>query len=214
MFRMPDCLLPTKKLPCTHKHLVATLHLRCYTSEVAEMERFADFSRKAAYSIGIPAEGTVRLPTRVRLWTVPRSPFARKSAQENFWRRTHSRVIKVFDANPEVVDRWLLFLRIHAAPGVGMKAQLFRFHTPGVGSRMTEELEAKQLSIAQRVGTPTSSSSSSAQEIPTTAQSAEQIREMAQTIVQEEMNKVAETASTDKAADTQSEQAVSNDKNQ
>lgn len=190
-FELPQCLMPTLRLPRTHGHHVATLHLRCYTSDVHEMDRFADFSHKAAYAIGIPIGSYVKLPTRTSLWTVLKGPFVHKKAQENFWRRTHSRSFKLFDANAEVVDRWLMFLRIHAAPGIHMKAQLFRRYAPGVGSRMQDEFESKQLTISQRVGTTLD-----AQEQATPAQTADQIKGIADGIVNEELAKInAEAAS-------------------
>ena len=66
------------------------------------------------------------LPRRVSLWTVPKGPFVHKKAQENFTRTTHARVIKVYDSHPHVVERWLHFCRIHAMPGLGQRAEVYR----------------------------------------------------------------------------------------
>lgn len=87
---------------------------------------FIDFALRAAYALGIPASQPAASPTRVSLWTVPKSPFVHKKAQENFERRTSRRSIRVWDANEEVVERWLHLLRYHEMPGVGMRAEIFR----------------------------------------------------------------------------------------
>ncbi|PWN51057.1 ribosomal protein S10 [Violaceomyces palustris] len=152
-FVVPSCLLPAQSLPQTHGVHVATLHLRSYNDSLQNLDLFADFARRAAFSIGIPASGVAMLPTRTSLWTVPKGPFVHKKSQENFWRKTHSRAIKLWDANDQVVDRLMHFLRIHAMPGVGMKAELYRHHSLGIGSRMLEE------SRSSRRNTSTSSSS-------------------------------------------------------
>lgn len=123
---LPASFRPTQVLPQTHGVHVCTLHFRAYPDALENLDFFADFARRAAFSFGIPCSGLAHLPTRISLWTVPKSPFVHKKAQENFERRTHSRCIKLWDANDEVVDRWLQFLRIHAMDGVGMKAELFR----------------------------------------------------------------------------------------
>lgn len=87
---------------------------------------FTDFAIRVGYALGIPLARPASLPTRVSLWTVPKGPFVHKKSQENFERRTHKRLIKAFDADTEVVERWLQFLRIHAMPGVAMRVETHR----------------------------------------------------------------------------------------
>ena len=54
-----------------------------------------------------------------------------KKSQENFERRVHARAIKAFDADAEVVDRWVRYLEANALPGVGMR--VVRWHRLPVG---------------------------------------------------------------------------------
>lgn len=178
-FVMPSCLMPTESLPPTHGVHVATLHLRSYADGLPNLDLFADFARRAAFAIGIPATGVANLPTRTSLWTVPRSPFVHKKSQENFWRKTHSRAIKLYDANDQVVDRWLHFLRIHALPGVGQKAELFRYHELGVGDKLMEEAKSLQRSSS----TATAEGEAGLVE----GSSAESIKDIADGIVQKEL---------------------------
>ena len=43
----------------------------------------------------------------------------------------HARGIKAFDADAEVVDRWVRYLEAHALPGVGMR--VVRWHRLPIG---------------------------------------------------------------------------------
>ncbi|TKY87687.1 hypothetical protein EX895_003268 [Sporisorium graminicola] len=181
-FVLPNCLLPTESLPQTHGVHVATLHLRSYTDGLPNLDLFADFARRAAFAIGIPAGGVAHLPTRTSLWTVPRSPFVHKKSQENFWRKTHSRAIKLYDANDQVVDRWLHFLRIHALPGVGQKAELFRYHELGVGDKLMDEAKA-----LQRSGSRTEADGAKGE----VASAADSIKKLADGIVEKEIAQAA-----------------------
>ncbi|GAA5870289.1 hypothetical protein JCM1840_001614 [Sporobolomyces johnsonii] len=129
-------------LPKTHGVHVATLHLRSYTDSVPDLQFFTSFALRAARALGLPTSGAVALPTRTSLWTVPRSPFAHKKSQQNFWRKEHKRAIKVWDGNEEVVDAWLAYLRKEALAGVGMKVQTFTYRPAGWGQKLgTGEME-------------------------------------------------------------------------
>lgn len=120
---------------------------------------FTSFALRAAKALGIPTSNVVSLPTRTTLFTVPRSPFAHKKSQENFWRKEHKRAIKVFDANEDIVDAWLAYLRNQAMGGVGMKAQVFTYRKLGwaAASTKADKKADKQLS-----GAPSDDASTSA----------------------------------------------------
>lgn len=132
-------------LPQTHGVHVATLHLRSYTDSVPDLQFFTSFALRAAKAIGLPTSGAVALPTRTSLFTVPRSPFAHKKSQQNFWRKEHKRAIKVWDGNEQVVNAWLAYLRKEALGGVGMKAQVFTYRPIGWGQELGKDtLEATE----------------------------------------------------------------------
>lgn len=57
-----------------------------------------------------------------------------KKSQENFERKVHKRVIKAWDADADVVARWVAYLRAHALAGVGMKVITWDRVPLGVGS--------------------------------------------------------------------------------
>lgn len=98
----------------------------------------ADFALRAAYYLNLPAKGPVPLPRITERWTVPRSVFVHKKSQENWERITMRRLIQVVDGDPEVVQRWLAFVRKWTWYSVGFKAQVFQ-HEP-----LPEQLSAKE----------------------------------------------------------------------
>jgi small subunit ribosomal protein S10 len=74
---------------------------------------------------------------------VPRSPFAHKKSQENFERKTHKRVVKAWDAHPEVVKVWIGYLRKHALGGVGMRVTTWKRAELGYGGKRVEEIQKR-----------------------------------------------------------------------
>ncbi len=83
-----------------------------------------------------------------------RSPFAHKKSQENFERKVHKRAIKAWDANPEVVERWVKYLRMHALGGVGMKVTRWEHLPLGVGqSRYKDVVLELEKSPADQIKT-------------------------------------------------------------
>jgi ribosomal protein S10 len=116
----------------THDIPVANIHFRSHHIELLRL--FTHFALHAASSLGIPTSGVASLPTKRTLWTVPRSPFVHKKSQENFERRVHKRAIKAWDADAEVVQRWIAYLRTHALAGVGMKVTTWDRVPIGIGN--------------------------------------------------------------------------------
>jgi ribosomal protein S10 len=105
------------------------LQMRSYS--VRNLEFFADFALRAAYYLKLPAFGPVPLPRITERWTVPKSNFIFKKAQENFQRITLRRLIQIKDGHPETVELWLAFLKKHAYYGIGMKANVWEYNELG-----------------------------------------------------------------------------------
>ncbi|KZT35975.1 ribosomal protein S10, partial [Sistotremastrum suecicum HHB10207 ss-3] len=102
-----------------HGQPAALLHLRSYHPSLLNL--FIHFAAHSAEALGIPLSRPVSLPTQRSLWTVPRSPFVHKKSQENFERKTHKRLLKAWDTNPGVIDKWMRYLQRHSLAGVGMR---------------------------------------------------------------------------------------------
>ncbi|KAG2076046.1 ribosomal protein S10 [Suillus decipiens] len=129
-------LYPPLYHPRTHSVPVAQLQFRAYHHQFLEL--YMHFVGHAAAALGIPISRPIYLPTQRSLWTVPRGPFVHKKSQENFERKVHKRAIKAWDADPEVVDRWVRYIARHAMPGVGLRVTQWKRAPPGIGQQMVD----------------------------------------------------------------------------
>jgi ribosomal protein S10 len=148
-FVAPTALLQPQRHAKTHGIPVAMLHFRSY--HLSLIDFFMHFVLHSAYSIGIPCSGVVHLPTKRSLYTVLRSPFAHKKSQENFLRITHKRAIKLWDANPEVVDRLVAYLRENMLGGVGMRVIRWYRLPVGFGRHMVLDQKTQHREQATHV---------------------------------------------------------------
>ncbi|CAK9780148.1 ribosomal protein S10 [Cutaneotrichosporon oleaginosum] len=130
---------PLNRVPPTHGVHVATLHLRAHYPFALDIQ--TRIAMHAASSLKIPTSGAAALPTKSELTTVIRGPFIHKKSQENFVRKTHKRAIKVFDADRDVVDLWLRYIRKNAMGGVAMKAYVHEYAEFGFAGQETANLE-------------------------------------------------------------------------
>lgn len=129
------------------RYPVAQLHFRSH--HPGYLELFCHFAESAASALGIPTSGGYVLPTKRSVWTVPKSPFIYKTSQENFERRVWKRGIKAWDADEEVVKKWVEYLRKHAMGGVGMRVARWERVKLGHGAKVLEDVK-KQLGTGER----------------------------------------------------------------
>lgn len=101
---------------------------------------FCHFTTHTAAALAVPISKPVHLPTQRSLWTVIKSPFVHKKAQENFERRVHKRLIKAWDADEEVVARMVKYLEMHSLAGVGMRVVRWQRAPVGVGQQNLEQV--------------------------------------------------------------------------
>ncbi|KAJ4516611.1 mitochondrial 37S ribosomal protein rsm10 [Exophiala dermatitidis] len=135
--------------PLTHGIPVAELQLRSYS--VRNLEFYADFAVRAAYYLGLPCTGPAPLPRKRERWTVLKSNFAHKKAQENFERITMKRLVTVYDGQPEVVEIWLAFLRKWQFYGVGMKANVWQWEQVDVAGKMDRDFAALEKHLDEKL---------------------------------------------------------------
>ena len=129
-------IYPPVTFPRPHNIPVASLHFRSHHPFLLDL--FTHFAEHAASALGIPASRPVHLPTQRSMWTVIRGPFVHKKSQENFERRVHKRAIKAWDADLEVVDMWVKYLRKHAMLGVGMRVTKWERAPVGIGQQLLQ----------------------------------------------------------------------------
>lgn len=103
--------------------LKAEVVFKCF--DPVNVEFFCDFALRAAYYLGLPATGPKPISTKRERWTVIRAPFVHAKSKENFERKTHGRMIKIWDSDNEVVDLWLAYLKKNSVWGVGVKVNMY-----------------------------------------------------------------------------------------
>lgn len=72
--------------------------------DVGLVEKSAQEIAKVARGNGAKVAGPIALPTRIRKFTVLRSPFVDKKSREQFEMRTHKRLVDIIDPTPAVMD--------------------------------------------------------------------------------------------------------------
>jgi small subunit ribosomal protein S10 len=76
---------------------------------------------EAAERTGAAVAGPVPLPTRIRKYTVIRSPFIDKDSRDQFETRTHKRLIDIFEPTSRTVDT---LMRLQLPSGVDIEIKL------------------------------------------------------------------------------------------
>jgi len=76
---------------------------------------------EAAERTGAHVVGPVPLPTRIKRWSVRRSPFIDKDSQEHFEMRIHKRVIDVMDPDAKTIDT---LTRLNLPAGVDIEIRI------------------------------------------------------------------------------------------
>ena len=76
---------------------------------------------ESAERTGAVVAGPVPLPTRIRKYTVIRSPFIDKDSQEHFEIRTHKRLIDVLDPDSKTIDT---LMRLNLPAGVDIEIKI------------------------------------------------------------------------------------------
>lgn len=117
-----------------HGHLKAEVVFKCF--DPVNVEFFCDFALRAAYYLGLPATGPKPIKTKRERWTVIRAPFVHAKSKENFERKTHGRMIKIWDSDNEVIDLWLSYLKKNSVWGVGVKVNMFSYEPLDFSEKM------------------------------------------------------------------------------
>ena len=95
------------------------IRLKAYDHRV--LDRSAAQIVETAERTGAQVAGPVPLPTRIRKYTVIRSPFIDKDSRDQFEIRTHKRLIDIFDPTSRTGDT---LMRLQLPSGVDIEIKL------------------------------------------------------------------------------------------
>jgi len=94
------------------------LKLKAYDNKV--LDKSVSLIIEAAKRTGSELIGPIPLPTRIRKYTVLRSPHVNKDSREQFEIRIHSRLIDIVAASPDTVDA---LMKLDLAPEVDVEVR-------------------------------------------------------------------------------------------
>jgi small subunit ribosomal protein S10 len=94
------------------------LKLKAYDHRV--LDRSVASIVEAVKRTGAQIKGPIPLPTKIRKYTVLKSPHVNKDSREQFEIRTHSRMIDILSATPDTVDS---LMKLDLAPEVDVEVR-------------------------------------------------------------------------------------------
>jgi small subunit ribosomal protein S10 len=94
------------------------LKLKAYDHRV--LDRSVNAIVEAVKRTGSEIRGPIPLPTKIRRYTVLKSPHVNKDAREQFEIRVHNRVIDIVSATSETVDS---LMKLDLAPEVDVEVR-------------------------------------------------------------------------------------------
>ena len=94
------------------------IRLRAYDSKLLDTST-SDIINTANRT-GAKVKGPIPLPTRIKKFTVNKSPFIDKKSRDQFEIRTHNRLLDILDPTPQTVDA-LMKLDLSAGVEVDIK---------------------------------------------------------------------------------------------
>jgi small subunit ribosomal protein S10 len=94
------------------------LKLKAYDHRV--LDRSVASIVEAVKRTGASIKGPIPLPTKIRKYTVLKSPHVNKDSREQFEVRTHARMIDILSATPDTVDS---LMKLDLAPEVDVEVR-------------------------------------------------------------------------------------------
>lgn len=94
------------------------LKLKAYDHRV--LDRSVAAIIDAVKRTGAEIKGPIPLPTKIKRYTVLRSPHVNKDSREQFEMRMHARLIDIVEASPETVDS---LMKLDLAPEVDVEVR-------------------------------------------------------------------------------------------
>jgi small subunit ribosomal protein S10 len=94
------------------------LKLKAYDHRV--LDRSVEAIVDSVKRTGAAIRGPIPLPTKIKKYTVLRSPHVNKDSREQFEMRMHARLIDIVSATPETVDS---LMKLDLAPEVNVEVR-------------------------------------------------------------------------------------------
>lgn len=92
------------------------------------LEAYVVNLKKLASKIGIKhVIGPIRLPNKIKRWTILRSPHIDKKSREQFEWITHKRYLEILNASPSIQKVFLHYIREQVPIGIGIEIKRYNY---------------------------------------------------------------------------------------
>ena len=110
------------------KSIGCKINIKSFDSTVLEYTT-EKIKRMASLSGIITLVGPVRLPKKIKRWTVLRSPHIDKKSREQFEMITYRRMLIIKDTNPVLVKLFLQYIKKNVPIGVGIAFKEYTYES-------------------------------------------------------------------------------------
>ncbi len=97
-----------------------TIRIKLQAYDHRVLDRAVNIITEAIKRTGAGVKGPIPLPTKIRRYTVLKSPHVNKDSREQFEIRIHRRLIDVVNALPDTVDQ---LMKLELAPEVDVEVR-------------------------------------------------------------------------------------------
>ena len=98
-----------------------TIRIRLKSFDHKALDRWAQKISQTVVRTGATIRGPIPLPTEIKRFCVPKSPFIDKESMEHFEQRTHKRLIDIVDPTPRTIDA---LMRVDIPGGVDIEIKV------------------------------------------------------------------------------------------
>ncbi len=116
------------------------------SSELPKLKFYAAFVKDACKAFGADPSSIEPLRTKFKKYTVLKSAFKYKQAQETYERRTYIRKIDLFNTHPDTLEKLLFYVNENCTPGIVVKTNQIMFKNDSLLDELDKEFKSVQLS--------------------------------------------------------------------
>lgn len=108
---------------------IKSMSLNLFSFETKMLVQYAEFCRRAALFLGFSVTGSVPLPTKYQRWSILKSPHVHKTSWTQFERRTHQRLIQIYNAHPNLIPIYIWYIQQHVPSELWLKMTTFKYES-------------------------------------------------------------------------------------
>lgn len=104
-----------------------SIHLNLFAYDTFILTQFTEFARRAGLSMGFVVPNAQTLKNKVTKWSVLASPHVHKTTWSQFERRIRRRLVTIENAHPDLMEKYLWYIRYHLPSTMWMEARLYHY---------------------------------------------------------------------------------------